>query len=67
MLDQIPGSVLIGQAAFDRTFLRPQNQYVLVNGSTKAQLAAALKPYPETKVFTGTSSSATAPHSSESC
>jgi putative ABC transport system permease protein len=50
-LDQVVGSVLIGQRAFDRTFLRPQDQYLLVNGSTKAQLAAALKPYPEAKVF----------------
>src|SRR5213076_2617433 len=41
-----------GIPAFDRTFLHPQNQYLLVNGSTKAKLAAALKPYPETKVFT---------------
>ena len=51
VLDQIPGGVLIGQKAFDRTFVRSQNQYLLVNGSTKAQLEAALKPYPEAKVF----------------
>src|SRR6266542_3219065 len=51
-LDQVPGGVLIGQAAFDRTFLRPQDVFLLVNGSTKAALAAALKPYPEAKVFT---------------
>jgi putative ABC transport system permease protein len=50
-LDQVPGSVLIGQRAFDRTFLRPQDKYLLVNGSTKAQLETALKPYPEAKVF----------------
>ena len=50
-LDQVVGSVLIGQRTFDRTFVRPQNQYLLVNGSTKAQLEAALKPYPEAKVF----------------
>ncbi len=51
-LDQVPGGVLIGKAAFDRTFLRPQDVFLLVNGSTKAALAAALKPYPEAKVFT---------------
>jgi putative ABC transport system permease protein len=50
-LDQMVGSILIAQKAFDRTFRRPQDQYLLVNGSTKAELAAALKPYPEAKVF----------------
>ena len=50
-LDQIVGSILIGHPAFDHTFLRPQDQYLLVNGSTKARLAAALEPYPEAKVF----------------
>src|SRR5204863_8369448 len=37
---------------FDRTFLHPQNQYLLVNGSTKARLASALSAYPEAKVLT---------------
>jgi putative ABC transport system permease protein len=52
VLDQLAGSVLIGKAAFDRTFLHPQNQYLLVNGSTKARLASALSAYPEAKVLT---------------
>jgi putative ABC transport system permease protein len=51
-LDQILGGVLIGHAAYDRTFPRPQDQYVFVNGSSRAQLEAALRPYPDTKVFT---------------
>jgi putative ABC transport system permease protein len=51
VLDQIPGSILIGQKAFDRTFVRSQDQYLLVNGSTKAELQAALKAYPQVKVF----------------
>jgi putative ABC transport system permease protein len=51
VLDQLPGTVLIGQKAFDRTFVHSQDQYLLVNGSTKADLEAALKPYPEAKVF----------------
>jgi putative ABC transport system permease protein len=51
VLDQVAGQVLIGQTTFDRTFARPQDQYLLVNGSTKTQLEAALRPYPETKVL----------------
>jgi putative ABC transport system permease protein len=51
-LDQLPGSVIVARATFDRVFPHPQDQYLLVNGSTKERIAAALAPYPETKVFT---------------
>jgi putative ABC transport system permease protein len=51
-LDQVAGSVIIARSTFDRAFARPQDQYLLVNGSSKQRLAALLAPYPGTKVFT---------------
>jgi putative ABC transport system permease protein len=51
-LDQIPGQVIISKAAFDRSFARPQDTFVLVNGSSKARLQAALAPYPGARVLT---------------
>jgi putative ABC transport system permease protein len=51
-LDQILGGVTISKAAFDRTFPRPADQYVFVNGSSKPALEAALTAYPDAKVYT---------------
>jgi putative ABC transport system permease protein len=50
-LDQILGGVTISQAAFDRMFPRPADQYVFVSGSSKPVLEAALKAYPDAKVY----------------
>jgi putative ABC transport system permease protein len=51
-LDQVPGEVVISQRTFDRSFPRPQDEFVLVNGSSKGQLRAALQPYAGTRVMT---------------
>ncbi|HEY2936887.1 MAG TPA: FtsX-like permease family protein [Gaiellaceae bacterium] len=51
-LDQILGGVVISETAYDGAFTTPRDQYVFVNGSSQAQLEAALKPYPDTKVLT---------------
>ena len=50
-LDQLLGQVIIAKAAFDHSFPRPQDQFVLVTGSSKAQLQAALTGYPDAKVL----------------
>jgi putative ABC transport system permease protein len=50
-LDQLLGGVTISQAAFDRAFPRPADQYVFVDGSSQQALEAALKPYPDAKVL----------------
>ena len=51
-LDQVPGEVVISQGTFDRSFPRPQDEFVLVTGSSKRRLQAALTPYAGTKVMT---------------
>jgi putative ABC transport system permease protein len=45
--------VVIGQAAFDRTFPQPRNAYTFVAGTTPtARLAAALAPFPDARLDT---------------
>ncbi len=51
-LDQVPGEVVISQGKFDRSFPRPQDEFVLVTGSSERQLQAALAPFAGTKVMT---------------
>jgi putative ABC transport system permease protein len=47
------GGVIVSLSAFDTAFPRPQNQYVLVDGSpTQAGLERALAAFPDTKVQT---------------
>jgi putative ABC transport system permease protein len=51
-LDQLLGPVVIAKSTFDRSFPRPEDEFVLVNGSTDARLKAALSSYPDAKVMT---------------
>ena len=50
-LDQILDGIVISQSTFDRTFPRPQDRYVFVNGAEKSELEATTAAYPGTKVF----------------
>jgi putative ABC transport system permease protein len=51
-LDQILDGMVISQAAFDRSFPRPQDRYVFVNGGEQSALEAAVAGYPATTVLT---------------
>ena len=52
-LDQLLGTVVLSQAAFDASFPRPGDMLTLVQAESTAGLERALQPFPDAKLQTG--------------